>query len=343
MERARPQLITVAEERPFLPPAPSLHRKQFVAKGWQRPVNKATFPKKLDPKDSVNPSPHVLKAIQRGFRPPYGFEMFADRLFALRARQYSEEWWKERSSSEVLIAHNQDRVPIGGPDSKWGEKHLCKQDNKWLGLLEEAWEHLGTEENRARAFVLLDDASSEARQRKTRGRGYWKQTKLDRERKQKVLQDKRAGVEKQGAELISTLDDYLAATKAIASYACKQLSFVTSPEALWQAATAEFENPGEITACIKELCGVMARLHSINDYDSAPKGKGRRGAEKLEALDATIDALDLIFQQKLQTLYQAEKYTHCLIYVAGIWPNSTQKSLTGTIHRIRNQRKLATQ
>jgi hypothetical protein len=203
--------------------------------------------------------------------------------------------------------------------------------------LERVWEYLKTEENRAYALLLLDDAVSEESQKRQRGKNTWGKTDRERKQKQSALKKTRATVEKQGTALIAALHAHLAETKAIAPLARLQFSFPHSSEAQKHVLAAECDNPGEIAFCIKDIQAAIERFRHLEDYDPAPKGPGQKGREKSKTGEV-MGELDCLFRDLLPSKRQAQKFTQFLFYATGIEPDDDWGEWTGRIDRIRKQR-----
>ena len=193
--------------------------------------------------------------------------------------------------------------------------------------------------NREGSLQLLGAAADEACQERDT-KGFWNDTKKERERQRRALQKARKEVERSLKTAAAALEHFLVVAREVTPYARKRFSFPAFSEAQEIVLKVEADNPGEIRSWLREWGNITERVRDMEkEYDPSPQGAGRKGPQNKAALNSTLLKLtDLFFgRMKTPSLNKALEYTHCLLYVAGIWRDPYFQPLAAKLSQLQKQ------
>ena len=205
----------------------------------------------------------------------------------------------------------------------------------WWQQAKTAWEYLGTAQNRLRAVQLLYDAGREFADQIYHGSQFWQATKTERKAQQQKLQKARRKAVKIINAAGQAFSDYFKTVVALESFSYRPV--MVDADAGDFVPKSSDEVARELEQCLKEIQEFMDHFSRTPVPNLLAKEQGQRGRRKKTALNNALLTLVETFQNSSSHLSRnkALEYTHCLLYLSGVWPDEDPHGLAAKLAQVR--------
>ena len=248
------------------------------------------------------------------------------KAYFLGNNTYPDEWVDEAWIEETCA-----RLAKLSRNNWWENEEV----RFWWNQAQTAWEYLGTAQNRLRALQLLYDAGREFADQIYLGSQFWQATKTERQAQQRKLQKARRKAVRTINAAGQAFSDYFKTVVALESFSDRPV--------MVNAGTGDFlpepsyEASRELEQRLKEIQEFADHFSRTPVPNLLAKEQGQRGRRKKTALNNALFALVEIFQNSSSHLSRnkALEYTHCLLYLSGVWPDEDPHGLAAKHAQLR--------